>query len=242
MGSLKNIFVTFLLFLTSSALAQNFTGEGFDRQSQQEIDAARIRIAAEFAGVLEPRFFSTQMRTLILQGYQHLDPKGWVPRDLLEAAVIYFDANKIRFPNQNYISIVDYKPRSDRYRYFIINMDTGDVERYHTTHGVGSDPDDDGYATTFGNVPNSGKSSLGFIRTAEIYSGKYDRSLRLDGLSSTNSNLRARAVVFHGWDDVHETNVIQGRSWGCITIDWRYKDALIDKIGNGSLMYAGVSN
>jgi len=32
------------------------------------------------------------------------------------------------------------------------------------------------------NVEGSGRSSLGFVRTAEVYSGKYNVSVRLDGL------------------------------------------------------------
>jgi hypothetical protein len=164
-----------------------------------------------------------------------------VPPDLLQKAVAYFDANKSRFPNQAYITVVDFRPRSDKYRLYIINMADGSVEKFHTTHGVNSDKNADGIATVFGNVINSGMSSLGFVRTGEVYSGSYKRSIRLDGLSSTNSNIRDRAVVFHGWDKVHEANVIQGMSHGCITLDWKVKDAAIDKIKEGSLMYVGQS-
>jgi hypothetical protein len=53
--------------------------------------------------------------------------------------------------------------------------------------------------------------------------------------------MRERAVVFHGWDKVHEANVKQGLSWGCITLDWQFKDLVLEKIKEGSLMYVGVS-
>jgi hypothetical protein len=215
--------------------------EGFDRQTPAEIEAARQVIERDFAHVVNVFGLSEKDKAAILANYQHLDPNKMVPTDLLQAAVLYFDQNKASFPNQAYISVVDFKPRSDAYRFFLIDMTTGAVERYHTTHGINSDKNKNGWAESFGNVINSGKSSLGFVRTAEVYTGKFKRSLRLDGLSTTNSNIRARAVVFHGWDKVHEDNVIQGLSWGCITIDWNFKDAILDKIKEGSLMYVGVS-
>lgn len=230
--------------LGTSALAQTHETplrEGFDVQSPEEIRRAHLQIEKDFAHAREPQIFSETEKLKILAGYSYLDPQHLVPTDLLQNAVIYFDANKASFLNQGYITIVDFKPRSDKYRFFLVNLSDGSVERYHTTHGTGSDPQKNGFAEIFGNVINSGKSSLGFIRTAEVYTGRFKRSVRLDGLSKTNSNLRDRAVIVHGWDNVHEANVIEGLSWGCITLDWKLKDAVIDKIKEGSLMYAGVS-
>ena len=217
-------------------------GEGFDRESPAAIQRAHEIINRDFAGAVTLNQISMRTRARALADYEHLDPNREVPLDLLRDAVAYFDANKQRFPNQAFITIVDFKKRSNISRFFLINMETGAVEKYHTTHGINSDKENDGYAKTFGNVINSGKSSLGFVRTAEVYEGKFKRSVRLDGLSTTNSNIRDRAIVFHGWDKVHEANVIQGLSWGCITLDWTVKDGVLDKIKEGSLMYVGVSN
>lgn len=215
--------------------------EGYDKQSPEEIEQARAKIERDFAGAIMPSHFSALQKARILAQYSHLDPSNEVPNDLLKQAVIYFDANKSRFPNQSHITIVDFKKRSDKSRLYLINMAMGAVEKYHTTHGLNSDKNEDGYAESFGNVVNSGKSSLGFMRTAEVYSGKFKRSVRLDGLSSTNSNVRERAIVFHGWDGVKEADVIQGLSWGCITLDWKVKDGVLDRIKEGSLMFVGVS-
>lgn len=233
--------VTMIAASISFAEIEDDAMEGFDRQSPEEIAAANEVIARDFAHAVNVMSISAADRKAILANYQHLDPNKMVPTDLLETTVIYFDQNKTRFANQAYIVVVDFKPRSDAYRFFLIDMASGAVERYHTTHGINSDKNKNGWAESFGNVNGSGKSSLGFVRTAEVYSGKFKRSLRLDGLSTTNSNIRQRAVVFHGWDKVHEENVIQGLSWGCITIDWNFKDAILDKIKEGSLMYVGVS-
>lgn len=216
-------------------------GEGFDRQSDEEIELARKRIEALGFDFNDRPVQSKAVALKILDKYKYLDPRREVPTDLLEKAVLYFDTHKDKFSNQSYVTIVDFRPRSNTWRFFLIDMNTGAVEKYHTTHGRGSDKNKNGWAETFGNVVNSGKSSLGFIRVAEVYSGKYGRSVRLDGLSTTNSNVRKRAIVLHGWDDVKEEHVIQGLSWGCVTLDWKMKDAVIDKVAEGSLLYIGQS-
>lgn len=228
-------------FSTSVEMLTDEVQEGFDRQSPAEIEAARRQIEKEFGKATEPSQISALNRDRILALYGHLDPNKEVPSDLLEEAVLYFAANQANFPNQAYITIVDFEKRSNLQRFFLVNMATGEVEKYRTTHGINSDKNNNGFAESFGNVMNSGKSSLGFMRTAEVYYGKYRRSLRLDGLSATNSNVRARAIVFHGWDNVKEENRIQGRSWGCITLDWTLKDGVLDKIKEGSLMFVGVA-
>jgi hypothetical protein len=146
-----------------------------------------------------------------------------------------------KFPNQTHITIIDFKQRSNKPRFYLINMTTGEVQKFWTTHGWASDKNEDGYPEYFSNVINSGTSSVGFIRTAEIYWGKFYRSVRLDGLSTTNSNVRERAVVLHGWDNAHNKPVIQGLSWGCPALDWAVKDGVIDKVAQGSLMYIGAS-
>jgi hypothetical protein len=237
MFTMKRVLLACLLASPLSALA-----DGPDRQSPEEVAAARRQIARDFAGAVNPDQLTEDETAWLLAPLAKIDPNHEVPADLLKTALTYFQANKSGFPNRDYITVVDFKPRSDHYRFFLINMKDGSVEKYHTTHGEGSDPDDTGYASTFGNVINSGKSSLGFVRTAEVYTGTYKRAVRLDGLSTTNSNIRERAVVFHGWDGVHEANVLQGLSAGCITLDWSVKDGVLDKIKNGSLMYVGVSN
>ncbi len=217
------------------------TQEGYDVQSPAEIEAARAQIEREFGNQITPSSLAPMQRQRILNAYAHLDPKHEVPSDLLADAVVYFEANKARFPNQAYISIVDFAKRSNKQRFFLIDMVSGEVTKHWTTHGLNSDRNEDGFAESFGNVNGSGKSSLGFIRTGEVYHGKFKRSVRLDGLQSTNSNIRMRAIVFHGWDGVKEQARIQGLSWGCITLDWTVKDGVLDKIKEGSLMYAGVS-
>lgn len=236
-----SMMAVFLLCSTSFAQDTTDLGEGFDKESPEKIEQARMEIERLFKDAVQPMGMNAFRKSVILANYQHLDPNNEVPTDLLEDAVVFLDANKSKFPNQNYIIVIDFKPRSDQYRFFLVDMNTGSVEKYRTTHGHGSDQNRDAYAERFLNVVNSGASSLGFIRTSEVYWGKFKRSVRLDGLSSTNSKVRERAIVLHGWDNAHERNVIQGLSWGCPALDWSVKDPVIDKVRDGSLMYIGVS-
>lgn len=232
---LTQICLAMAVLFTSGARAEL----GHDLQSPNELAAAHRRIAHDFAHAVSPQLLTTEEIHRILTKYRYLDSDDEVPQDLLAAAVAYFDMNRGSFPNKNFISIVDFTPRSDAYRFFLIDMTTGEVTKYHTTHGQGSDVDN--YARKFSNILNSGMSSLGFIRTAEVYDGDFRRSLRLDGLSDTNSEIRDRAVVFHGYDGAHEANVIQGLTLGCIAMDWAVKDGVLDKIKEGSLIYVGLS-
>ncbi len=173
-----------------------------------------------------------------LADIQGLDPKGVVPKALLKKAVAYFEANKSRLKNQNYLTVVDFSKPSSQRRLFIVNMKSGSVLALHVAHGEGSDRDDDAYAERFSNVEGSNASSLGFYKTAETYQGKNGYSLRLDGLSSSNSNARMRAVVVHGSDYVKDKDKKQGRSWGCPAVSHEYRDKVINMIKNGSLIYA----
>jgi hypothetical protein len=174
-------------------------------------------------------------------GYAFVDPNQEVPQDLLRPALIFFELNKEKISNREYLTIVDFSQRSSEHRFFIVNMNSGKVWSTTVAHGKGSDVNHDGYATVFSNSFNSDASSLGFFLTAEIYNGHHGRSLALDGLSATNSNVRARAVVIHGADYVSDANVIQGRSFGCFALPMNERSRVIDMLKNGSLIYAGLS-
>lgn len=171
--------------------------------------------------------------------YSYLDPDKIVPAKLLQEAVAYYDANLDKIENQRVMGVIDYKQHNSKERFYIIDMESGRVERYLTAHGKNSDPDFDGYATKFSNIPDSNTTSLGFFLTAETYYGKNGYSLRLDGLSTTNSNARERAIVIHGADYVAPGPKI-GRSYGCPAVEMRYHQELIDQIKGGSLLYAGL--
>ena len=171
--------------------------------------------------------------------YSYLDPDNIVPRKLLEEAVAYYDEHIDEISNQRVMGVIDYKQHNSKERFYVIDMESGRVETYLTAHGKNSDPDFDGYATKFSNVHDSNTTSLGFFLTAETYYGSNGYSLRLDGLSATNSNARSRAIVIHGAEYVSPGPKI-GRSYGCPAVEMRYHKALIDQIKGGALLYAGL--
>ena len=69
------------------------------------------------------------------------------------------------------------------------------------SHGSGSERSHvrSAYAR-ISNDDGSHLSSLGRALVAERYEGRYGVAYRLDGLDATNSNLRSRYVVLHGWE------------------------------------------
>ncbi|WP_413288293.1 murein L,D-transpeptidase catalytic domain family protein [Bdellovibrio sp. HCB337] len=174
----------------------------------------------------------------VLAKYNHLDPKRIVPTKALADAVAYYDKNLSKIKNKSYLSVINFGQSSKEARFYIINMTSGAVWAIHTSHGKGSDSNHDGYAEKFSNVSGSNASSLGFYMTAETYYGKHGLSLKLDGMSSTNSNARPRAVVIHGADYVQEASKIQGRSWGCPAVTMSYRDKVIGLLKGGSVIYA----
>lgn len=168
----------------------------------------------------------------------HVDPDGVVPKPMLLDALAFLDANKDKIHNKSYLTVVDFSKHSGKDRLFVVNLTSGAVAAHVVAHGSGSDLGNTGYATRFSNVNNSNETSLGYYVTGETYNGKHGNSLRLDGVSPTNSNARARAVVMHGADYVSEGRSKQGRSWGCLALPSSDKDAVIAKLKGGSVIYA----
>jgi hypothetical protein len=166
-----------------------------------------------------------------------LDPDKTIPPELLKKSYDYYVANLKKIKNKRYVGIINFKEHNSRERLFLVDMESGLVEKYLVAHGKNSDPKFTGFATEFSNTIDSWKSSLGFYLTAETYEGQHGYSLRLDGLSSTNSNARERAIVMHGADYVQPGTKI-GRSFGCPAVEIRYHQQVINLLKEGALLYA----
>lgn len=142
---------------------------------------------------------------------------------------------------KDYMLYVDFDLHSSDERAYVIDLKTGkSVMKERTTVGKYSDLDHDGFATDFGNVPGSGKSSLGAMLSAEQYGksvgggSKFQYAQKLDGLEKgLNDKVRARAIVIHN-SNYSETG---GRSLGCITFDDAATVKVMNYLGNGSLVY-----
>lgn len=71
--------------------------------------------------------------------YSHIDPENLVPKAMLNKALTYFDKNKNIIKNQEYIVVIDYKQHNSKERFFLIDVQSGQVEKYLVAHGKGSD-------------------------------------------------------------------------------------------------------
>jgi hypothetical protein len=189
---------------------------------------------------------SAPRRAEIVDRYASLDPGGVVPRGLLEDAIVYFDVNQASIPKQSYFVVVDFSRYSGRDRFWMVDLATGAVENHKVAHGQGSDPNNTGYASIFSNVSGSYQSSLGYYLTGEIYDGTHPHSMRIDGLSPDGSpdamadtNVRSRLIVVHEATYVSDSNTSQqGRSDGCFALDPAIEDGVVNRIHDGTLMYA----
>lgn len=148
--------------------------------------------------------------------------------------------NSIELTNKNLLSIIDYSKPSTEKRFFIIDIENHKL-LYQTlvAHGKKS-----GYvnATKFSNKIGSHKSSLGFFRTGNSYSGIRGYSLKLEGLErGINDNAGLRGIIIHGANYVDEGlangNGVIGRSWGCPAVSKKLSKEIINLLKGGSLLF-----
>ncbi|MGH8453616.1 MAG: murein L,D-transpeptidase catalytic domain family protein [Nevskiales bacterium] len=164
---------------------------------------------------------------------------------LLKQLLEKYQESRDRLGNRRYVALLDYRQPSWESRFFIIDPVTGQVvAQYVVAHGRGSDPDHDGYADRFGDKPESHRSTLGFFVTGETYlseSAGHGLSMRLEGLSKTNRNAKERDIVIHANWYVEPGFVAKkskpGRSYGCLVFSDADRNAVIEKLKGGALIY-----
>lgn len=168
-----------------------------------------------------------------------------VPFDHFKSAYFrYLQGKKNGEFSQPLITFINFNYHNGTKRLFLTDVSgSGASIVFESFVGHGVNSDDGGNSVTFGNVPESKKSSLGAFKVAESYQGKYGYSLRVDGLSpGINNNARSRAIVFHASYystlRVIERNGRMGNSWGCFTVPFSYRDSLFGAIKDGTLLYA----
>jgi hypothetical protein len=164
--------------------------------------------------------------------------KQGVPPTVAQAAFANYDRFRSRIRNGNYVSMIDFTQHSSNPRLFVVNVASGKVDKIPVAHGAGSDPDNNGYPEYFSNVPNSKRSSLGSYLISERYHGKYGTALKTDGLEPGNDLVRKRNIVLHGSKYVSEGRGKQGMSWGCPAVPFAWIGKLIERLSDGSFMYA----
>ena len=145
-------------------------------------------------------------------------------------------------------AVLDFSAYSGTPRFHLVDRASGRVlQTFRVAHGHGSEgPRHDGYAEVFSNVPDTNASSLGLYRAAETYiSGVYlGLAMRMDGLSPTNSNARARFIV------IHAARYMEPETWkgkkagrpgvsdGCFVFSKADRDVVVSSLHGGALIYA----
>lgn len=141
---------------------------------------------------------------------------------------------------KNILTICDYSQSSNHKRLYVIDLkQTRLLFNTFVSHGKNSGGE---FATSFSNLKESNKSSLGFMITAETYTGKAGYSMRFDGMEAgINDKVRGRDIVLHGSNFVNaqmvEARGMIGNSLGCPAIPNEKRKQVIDAIKGGSCFF-----
>jgi len=161
--------------------------------------------------------------------------------EVLEIAVKGYSelSLKNKLKNKKFLTIVDMSLSANTERMFIIDMEKRIlVDKKLVAHGMKTGNE---FASNFSNEQSSHKSSLGFFITGELYNGRHDLSMKLDGQEYSNDNARSRGVVVHGADYVSceyiRSNGRLGRSFGCPAIDKEGYEETVNKLQGGSCYF-----
>ena len=147
----------------------------------------------------------------------------------------------------DYAVVVDFMRKSTTKRFFLINLKTGDVTSYLTSHGKGSGETELPYK--FSNTKDSKQTSLGMYMLGEIFQSSHGITLRMYGMETSNDQAYNRDIVFHGAEYAEEafikktnpnTKLPYGRlgvSWGCPAVGRDNAKKLVPLIKEGVLIY-----
>jgi hypothetical protein len=238
----KNVSLLLLIattFLLSACGKNEMEGELICAEgevcSETALNAA-ISEESEDETLIDPQEAEARGSQYRLPPYQ----AAWgLSKHLYDQAANFYLGRTASISNRRYLTIVDFSQHSSRKRFYLFDLATGGLTRHLVSHGQKSDPNNDGMPTEFSNVQNSLKSSLGFYQTLGTYRGENGYSMRLRGLSATNSNAEKRAIVMHPARYVNEATGRAGRSWGCPALDPKISRSVIDKIKGGSIIFIG---
>lgn len=146
-----------------------------------------------------------------------------------------------RLNEKEVFSIIDFSKDCSTKRFYTIDLENKQVI-YHTyvAHGKKSG---EKTTTSFSNVKESNKSSLGFYITGDTYMGSKGFSLRLHGdEKGYNSNMAERGVVIHTADyaseDYIKRNGRMGRSLGCPVLPKDIYKEVIETIKGKTMIFA----
>ena len=138
--------------------------------------------------------------------------------------------------------IADFSVHSAVPRFHFANLENGTVQSYRVAHGMGSDPEHDGWLKWFSNEIGSNCTARGAYITWEWYTGKYGTSVRLGSLDPDNSNTYDRAIVMHSAEYCTQAHVDRwgrlGRSNGCFALSPDDFLIALSQLSGGRLLFA----
>ena len=172
-----------------------------------------------------------------------LDPRSLVRKDLMDRALAALDIHHRKIPQRDRMYLVDFQRFSGEERLFEVNLISGEVNAFRTSHGRGSDPSHSGFARNFSNTPDSHMSSVGAYATAGASHGaQQGPNVLLDGLEYSNDKARERAIIIHGADYADPDFLARegklGRSYGCFSTSHADLLPLRERMGEGRLLFA----
>jgi len=165
---------------------------------------------------------------------------GGIDPQLFAKAKAALDSHKV-WPRDT-IGIADFSQPSGDPRFYVVDLQSGEVESHRVAHGRGSDPDHSGFVERFSNHFGSYASSNGAYLTGDYYDGKYGLSMKVRGLDWTNYNAEPRAIVIHNaWyaeDNMIPVHGKLGRSEGCFAMSRKSQYEVMRKLAGGRMIYA----
>ena len=146
-----------------------------------------------------------------------------------------------RLNNKELFSIIDFTKDCNSKRFYTIDLEKMKIVYYtYVAHGKKSG---ERMATSFSDVVESNKSSIGFYITGSTYNGGNGYSLMLHGdEKGYNSNLAKRSVVVHAADYANEDYIARngrmGRSLGCPALPENIYKQVIETIKEKTTIFA----
>jgi|GEM_PF-412238 len=142
--------------------------------------------------------------------------------------------------NVNVMTIADFSQSSKNKRLYVIDLSKMELAfNTYVSHGKNSGGE---MATSFSNIKDSYKSTLGFMITADTYVGAAGYSLRFNGMEpGINDRVRFRDIIVHGSKFVNAEKAEEdgkvGNSLGCPAVPMAVCKKIIDYIKGGSMYF-----
>lgn len=219
----KRYFFLFLIFVLSTFLYFANAQTHLSKEKQLALNKAELNIKELYSELNANQYdLSFEAFRYAYIGYQSLKKQH-------------------RLNDKELFSIIDFTKDCNSKRFYTIDLEKMKIVYYtYVAHGKKSG---ERLATSFSDVVESNKSSIGFYITGETYEGSNGYSLTLHGdEKGYNSNLAKRAVVIHTADYANESYIARngrmGRSLGCPVLPPNIYKQVINTIKDKTMIFA----